>query len=400
MKPKFYRKVLKNGMTVLFEKRKLPVVSISFSVKAGGINENIKEKGIFHFIEHLLYKGTNKRNAKQIAEEIEKRGGELNGFTDETVTSFWCSIPSKFLYVALDVLSDMVKNPKFDSKEMSKERKVIFEEIKLRKDNPSTYVIDKINGLLYDGTLGKDLIGTEETMNSIGRKEIVEKFQKTYTSNNLILTVVGNANFKEIVNFAEKNFSNQKGEILEQPISLKNGERMEKREGIDQANLIFAYHLPLEKRKLFAGIILTTLMAEGMSSRLFSEIREKRNLAYAVKGDSAIHKKYAHNLIYVGTSKENVEKVKKLILKEFEKVSRKLEEKELFKIKDQIVGNYYLSQESSQSQMVNLIYEELKGNAKTFYEFEKEIRKVRLEEVKKLAKDALNKHSFLALVPK
>src|SRR5208283_3370309 len=111
---KFYRKVMKNGMTILFEKREIPVVSIAFAVRAGGNNESIEEKGISHFIEHMLYKGTPKRNSKKIAEEIENNGGELNGFTAEEIVAYWCKMPSEHLNVALDVLSDMVKNPLFD----------------------------------------------------------------------------------------------------------------------------------------------------------------------------------------------------------------------------------------------------------------------------------------------
>jgi len=136
MRGKFFRKVLKNGMTVLFEKRDIPVVSVAFAVRNGGVNESTNEKGISHFIEHMLYKGTPTRNAKKIAEEIERNGGDLNGFTAETITAYWCKMPSKHLDIALEVLSDMVKNSLFDEKEMEKERKVIFEEIKKYHDNP------------------------------------------------------------------------------------------------------------------------------------------------------------------------------------------------------------------------------------------------------------------------
>ena len=170
MKPKFYRKVLKNGMTVLFEKRENPVVSVAFAVRCGGINADQHEKGISHFIEHLLYKGTPKRNSKQIAEEIEKKGGILNGFTDESVTAYWCKIPSKHLDTALTVLSDMVKNPLFDEKEIEKERKVIFEEIKMYKDSPTNYVFHEIQKSLYKEPFGSPLIGTERTLNSLTRE--------------------------------------------------------------------------------------------------------------------------------------------------------------------------------------------------------------------------------------
>ncbi len=385
-------------MTVLLEKRKLPVVSVAFAVRYGGINEVISEKGIAHFMEHMFYKGTSKRNAREIAEEIERNGGELNGFTTELMTAFWCKMPSNKLNVALDVLGDMVKNPKFDEKELEKERQVIFEEIKMYKDNPRLYVMDEVQKSLYDGTMGVNLIGTFETMGKINRKKMLEKFKEVYTPNNLILGVVGDADFEKIIEFAEKNFGKEKGKIPKQKFNLRNKIKTEKRKGIDQANLVFAYHVPVSKnKKSNAAKVLSALMAEGMSSRLFSEIREKRNLAYAVKGDSLITKDFAYNLVYVGTMKENVEKIKKLILEEFEKVAEELDEKELKEVKEQLIGQYQISMEDSQTQMVNLLFYEVDGNAKKFYDFEKNIRAVKLEDVKKLAK--LKNYSFFALVP-
>jgi len=398
MKPIFYRKILNNGMTIIFEKRQIPVVAVAFAVRNGGINETISEKGISHFMEHMLYKGTKKRNAKKIAEEIEKKGGELNGFTDETVTAYWCKMPSQHLNVALEVLGDMVRNPLFDAKELEKERQVIFEEIKMRKDSPHVYVLDNIQRELYNGTLGKNLIGTYETMKAIDRKKLISRYKQIYKPNNMILGVVGDANFDNILEFAEKNFGKIKGKIPKIKFSAKNSIKIEKRKGIDQANLVFAYHVPLStNQKSYAAEILGTLMAGGMSSRLFSEIREKRNLAYSVKGDSSITRFFAYNSIYVGTTKQNVELVKKIILKEFEKVAENLTEKELNQVKEQLIGNYHISMEDSQMQLINLLLQEIDGNAKKFYEFEKNILKVRLEDVKHLAK--LKKYSFLALVP-
>jgi predicted Zn-dependent peptidase len=401
MEPKFYRKVLKNGMTIVFEKRDLPVVAVAIAVRNGGMNESLSEKGISHFIEHMLYKGTPSRDAKKIAEEIEKKGGELNGFTDEIITAYWCKMPSKHLNTALEVLSDMIKNPLFDKEELEKERKVIFEEIKMRKDNPHIYVLDNVQGELYNGTLGENLIGTHETMNSIDREKIFEKFKQVYQPNNLILGIVGDADFKKIVQFAENNFENIKGKVPSQKFSLKNGSKIEKRKGIDQVNLIFAYHVPLAKdKKSYAAEVLGTLMAGGMSSRLFSEIREKRNLAYAVKGETNINQFFAYNVIYVGTTKQNMELVKKLILEEFKKVSKELTEKELNEIKEQLVGNYDISMEDSQTQLINLLLYEIDGDAKKFYDFEKNIRSVKLEDVKKLASEIKEKnYSIMALVP-
>ncbi len=398
MNKKFHKKVLKNGMTILFEKRSLPVVSIAFAVRNGGVNESEKEKGISHFIEHMLYKGTPTRNSKKIAEEIEWNGGELNGFTSEEIVAYWCKMPSKKLNVALDVLSDMVKNPLFDAKELEKERKVIFEEIKMYHDNPRLHVFDEIQKSLYTGTMKINLAGTFETMNAVDRKKIKNKFEEIYQPNNMILCVVGDANFNEIVKFAEANFEDKKGKIIEQKFDLRNEVKIEKRKGIDQANLVFAYHVPLAgDKKCYAAQVLSCLMAEGLSSRLFSEIREKRNLAYSIHGGANINKDFAYNFIYVGTMKENVEKVKKLILEEFEKVTKELGEEELNKIKGQLIGQHNISMEDSQTQMINLLLHEINGGAKDFYEFEKNISDVKLKDVKNLAK--IKKYSFFALVP-
>jgi predicted Zn-dependent peptidase len=398
MKPDFYRKVLKNGMTVIFEKRDVPVVSVGFAVRNGGINETAPEKGISHFIEHMLYKGTPTRDAKKIAEEIEKRGGDLNGFTDESITAFWCKMPSKHLSIALEVLTDMIKNPLFDKTELEKERKVIFEEIKMYHDNPRMHVFDEIKKCLYNPPFGMNLAGTFESMSSIDRDKMVKKFREIYNPNNLILTVVGDADFEDLVEFAEKNFGNEKGRVPELKIIERNDSKAETRRGIDQANLVFAYHAPLANdKKSYAAKVLSVLMAGGMSSRLFSEIREKRNLAYAVRGDSDINKKFGYNFIYVGTTKENVEVVKELILEEFKKVAENLDESELREIKEQIIGNHQISMEDSQSQMASLLYYEINGNAKDFYKFEKNISEVRLKDVKEMAK--IKDYSFFALVP-
>ncbi len=398
MKPEFYRKVLDNGMTILFEKRDIPVVSVAFAVRCGGLNEEEHEKGISHFIEHMLYKGTKKRTSKQIAEEIEKRGGDLNGFTDNMITAYWCKMPAKHFGVALDVLSDMLKNSLFDKNEMEKERKVIFEEIKMRKDNPRVYVMDKMHSFLYEKPFGTNIIGTYESMNSITREKILKRLKEVYTPNNLILAVVGNAEFADILKFAEKNFGKEKGKVKKIKTVLKNEIKTEGRKGIDQANLIFAYHVPVSSdKKSYAALILNTLMADGLSSRLFSEIREKRNLAYAIHGSSEITKEYAYNIVYVGTTKEKVEEVKKLIIQEFDEVSKNLTEKELHQIKEQVIGNYQISMEDSQSQMVNLLSYEIDGNAEKFYDFEKNIISVNLKDVRELAK--IKNYSFLALVP-
>ncbi|MBD3247591.1 hypothetical protein GF378_03155 [Candidatus Pacearchaeota archaeon] len=400
MKENFKKKVLENGLTILFEKRDLPIASMAIAVKNGAINESLEEKGISHFIEHMLYKGTSTRTNKEIAEEIEKNGGELNGFTSELVTAYWCKMPSNHLNVGLEVLADLVKNPLFDEKEIEKERNVIFEEIKMYHDNPKMHAFHEIEKNLFSGSLSVSILGTKNTMKSLDKEKLVKRFERTYTPNNMIVCIVGDADFNEIVKFAQKNFGIKKGSVPKQKFGFKNSSRIETRKGIDQANILFAYHVPLLKnKKSYAARVLSTMIAEGMSSRLFSEIREKRNLAYAVKGDSDINNSFAFNYIYVGTTKDKVKKVKELILNEFKDISENLVEDELNQVKEQIKGNHRIGLEDSQQQMVNLLYAETNAKAELVYDFEENISNVRLEDVKEIAKKAYKEYSFFALVP-
>ena len=400
IKPRFYKKILKNGMTVLFEERKNSgVVSVALAARYGGIHESENEKGISHFIEHMLYKGTKNRTSKQISWEIEKNGGILNGFTEEELTAYWCKMPADKIDIALDVLSDMILNPLFDAGEMEKERKVIFEEMKMRKDMPNMFVVDKIQSLLYSGNLGFDLIGTEKSMSSITREKILDKFKKVYGSENLMLCVVGDSNFEKLCDFCEIKFSKSRFSMEEPKIITKNEEKILSRTGVDQANMILAFHSPIvPDEKVYACQVLNCLMVGGMSSRLFQEIREKRNLAYAVKGGYSGGKRYGYSSIFVGTSPDNIEKVKQIILEEFVKI-KDIDEKEIEQVKDQLIGNSKISKEDSQGQMLDLLYNEVWGDAKKSYEYESNIKKVKSIDVKDMSKN-IKKYSLIALVPK
>ncbi len=396
------RKVLKNGMTVVFKPRENNVVSVAFAVRYGGGYEKSEDKGIAHFIEHMLYKGTDKRNSKEISTEIEKKGGELNGFTSEQVTAFWCKIPSKHLKTALDVLSDVVKNPLFRDEEVEKERKVIFEEMKMYKDNPQMHVFDKFKGCLYKGDFAESIIGSEYSMKNNDKEKLKNSFNKVYCPSNIVLAVVGDADFEELCDFAEKNFEDKVCENLEKPVIEKiTKEEIEERGEIGQANFILGFHTPLPSdEKYYAAHLLLDLMADGMSSRLFSEIREKRNLAYAIKGFIEGEKDFSYAGIYVGTMKENVEKVKGLILEEFEKVTKELEEDELNQIKEQMIGNYLISQEDSHNLLFNLLLAEIRGDVKDVDEFIEKVKNVKLEDVKEIANEVKNNYGFFALIPK
>jgi len=397
---KFLKRKLKNGMVVLMEKRELPLVSASITNRFGGSYENSKIKGIAHFIEHLVFTGTKTRSHEDISREIEKKGGILNAYTANEVTSFWFKLPSKHLFSGMNIITDIMKNPKFDKKKFEKEKKVILEEIKMYRDDPQKHVFEKIEEVLFETPFGDGIIGSEETIKAMDRDFVYEYYQMAYNPENYIATIVGDGDFEKICEYLEKSFE-KKGRGIEQPkIVKKNGEIIEEREGIDQANFIFAVHAPLMHEKEYPVLeVLDAYLADGMSSRLFLKIREEKGLAYAVKSSINAEKNYSYYIIYVGTTKEAVPEVKKLILEGFAEI-KDMGEKDLKEAKERVIGLMRVESEDSSRVMHELLFSELSGKAEDYYEFEKKINKVELGEVKKLASELIKGYSTAAVLPK
>lgn len=396
----FFKRKLKNGMVVLMEKRDLPLVSVSITNPFGGSYENSKIKGIAHFIEHLVFTGTKTRSHEDISREIEKKGGILNAYTANEVTSFWFKLPSKHLFSGLDILVDIMKNPKFDKKKFEKEKKVILEEIKMYRDDPQKHVFEKIEEAMFEKPFGEGVIGSEETIKAMNRDFVYDYYQKAYNPENYIATIVGGGDFEKICEYLEKSFE-KKGKGVEQPkIVKKNSEVREERAGIDQANFIFAVHAPQVIEKNYPVLeVLDAYFADGMSSKLFLKIREERGLAYAVKSSINAEKNYSYYMIYVGTTKEAVPEVKKIILEEFAKI-KDMGERDLKEAKERVIGLIHVESEDSSKVMHELLFHELAGKAEDYYEFEKRINKVTLEEVKKLASELIKGYSTAVVLPK
>jgi len=392
----FKREVLDNGLTVIFEKRKTPVVSIASSVKFGAQYEKESIKGISHFIEHLVFKGTKKRSVTEIPQEIEGKGGILNAFTSEEITSYWNKLPSKYFKLGSDISRDLILNPLFEEKALERERKVILEEIKMYHDNPSTYVVWKIKEMLYKKPFNMSIAGTLKSVAGLSRKKVLDLFHAIYSTNNMIFSVVGNVSWKDVLKEAKK-FPKTNKKINSIPIILKNGQLVKKRKGIDQAHEVFGFHMPkLNDKNRYAAEIFDSILGGGLSSRLFQEIREKRGLCYAIKGNLEQSKDYAYEMIYVGTVKEKIEQIKKLILKEIKKLGS-LKQRELSEAKERLIGLRQISKEKCDSTMVELLLEEIGGDAENYYKYEDNVNKVKLRDVRDLSK--LKGYSFVALVP-
>jgi len=396
----FQRKVLQNGITIIHESRDLPLVSLSITNKFGAAFEESKIKGVAHFIEHLLFTGTKTRSNEQIAKEIEKKGGVLNAFTSHEVTSYWFKLPSEHLFSGLNILVDMIKNPLFDKEKFEKEKKVILEEIKMYHDAPSMHVFEQIEKNMFEKPFGELIIGNKETVSAIDRDFVAEYFKKMYSPENYIVTIVGSCDLDKVCQFLEENFSreNKQQEII--PVKKKNSHSVEERPGIDQAHLVFAMHAPLPQESNHHVLeVLDAYLASGMSSRLFLEIREKRGLAYAVQSNIDSEKNYSVYRIYVGTMKEAIEEVKKLIIQEFQNIE-KMTQTNLEESKQRVIGLKKVTSEESSSVMNELMFNELSGSAEDYYKYEEKIKTVTLDQVKSLASSLIKEYSTAAIVPK
>jgi len=394
--PEFYRKKLDNGLVVIFEKRQTPVVAVASSVKFGAQYETGEIKGISHFIEHLVFKGTKHRTVQEIPQEIESKGGILNAFTGEEVTSYWNKLPSKFFELGADITRDLVLNPLFGEGALERERRVILEEIKMYHDNPSTHVLEKIKEMLYEKPFNMSIAGNSKTVSGLTRNRIIKLFDSIYSTNNMIFSVVGDASWDSVLNEARK-FPKIKKKVDFIPIITRNGELIEKRKGIDQAHEILGFHMPkLTDKNRYAAEIFDSILGGGMSSRLFQEIREKRGLCYAIKTNLDQSKDYAYEVIYAGTVKEKIKEIKEVVLKEIKKL-KGLKKSDFNESKERLIGLRQINKERCDSAMTELLLEEIGGDAENYYKYEENINKVKLKEVQDISK--LKGYSFVALVP-
>jgi len=382
----FKKKVLDNGLTVLFEKRDVPVTTVMLAAKYGSGYDSVDEKGMAHFMEHLCFKGTEKRNVKEIADEVEKVGGELNAFTHEETTAYYVKLPSEHLGVAMDVIFDIFFNPVFPEGEVEREAQVICEEIKMYRDNPMRHTFDKIKENLYEEPFGYSGLGRAEKVKEMSRDQLFDHHRKMYVPSNSILCVVGNNDFDEVVKMAESMCVDGEDVSVDVPeIVKKNVKDVEGRGDLHQTNLALGFHFPYAGEKdRYAAEVFSAILGQGMSSKLFSEVREKRGLVYGVKSDLDLGKNYGYMVIWAGTDPSKVDEVNEICRNEFEKMGD-ISQEELDEAKVQVVGNRHVESEGSNETAVGLIMEEIAGDAEDYYEYEKRIGEVTLDDIKKLA---------------
>jgi predicted Zn-dependent peptidase len=396
---KFQKKVLANGLTVLFEQRDVPVTTVMLAVKYGAAYESVEEKGMAHFMEHLCFKGTGKRTVKQIAEEVERVGGDLNAFTHEEITAYYAKLPSVHLDVAMDVIFDVFFNASFPEAEVEKEANVICEEIKMYRDDPLRHSFDMIRENLYEAPFGKSTLGHQKGVKGMTREKLFVKHREMYVPSNSVLCVVGNNNFDEIIERAES--VSTEGESVDAKIpeiKKRDVKDKEERAGVEQTNLVLGFHFPFSGESgRYAAELFSTILGDGMSSKLFTEVREKKGLVYGVKANLDLGKNYGYMIIWAGTDPEKEKEVVDICLKEFGKM-KDISEAELAEAKVQVVGGRDVESEGSSETAVNLIMEEVAGNAEDYYKYKEKIDAVSLEDIKKLA--GISEYASFSLGPK
>lgn len=360
--------------------------TIGLWVKCGSTSETKTNNGVSHFIEHLLFKGTKKRNAKMIASEIEGVGGILNAFTGREYTCFYSKVLNKDLNMAADLLTDMFLNSLFDAKELEKERMVVMQEISMVEDTPDDLVHDLFFEKFWqDSPYGRPILGTDKTLGNLKRESILDYFENNYTIDNLVICIAGGFKKKDILNILEKKFKRFKrqGTSPASDLPVQSRGSFVERKKLEQAHFCLGVKaIPQVSEDRFKLYLLNTILGSGMGSRLFQEVREKRGLAYSVFSYLSLLKETGSLVVYCGTGKKDFKKSVDVILKEVKKLKKTITKEELKSAKDQLKGGLLLSLETSDSKMMKLARDEIYyGNYQSSDSIIKNINKVTLDDV-------------------
>ena len=367
----FAKTVLDNGIRIVsHEMPEHRSVSLGIWVENGSRHETPGENGISHFIEHLLFKGTERRSAAEIAEEMDAVGGVINAFTAKEHTCYYAKVLDENLPLAIDLLSDIFLHSKFDEEEIERERSVILQEISQAEDTPDDYVHDLFNlDLFQDHPIGRPICGTAETVNRFSREDFVQFFRSRYQPRRVIVAAAGHLSHGHIVT----EMAARLGSVVASGVGADmdtsdGGPPLEIRRGVfphqkalEQAHLCMGVPgLAQAHPKRYVGYVLNTLLGGGMSSRLFQEIREKRGKAYSVYSFSSSYRDVGYFGVYAGTSVESTQEVVELVLKELKSLADgKITDEELGRTQGQLVGSMILGLESTDSWMSHVARNEI-----------------------------------------
>ena len=392
-----YRKTtLNNGVRIITET--MPHVrsaAIGIWADVGSAVERAEERGISHLVEHMLFKGTQRRSAQAIAEEMDGVGGNLNAFTDKETTCYYAKVIDHHVPLAVDVLTDMFLHSTFDRSELEKEQRVILEEIKMYDDSPDELIHDLfIQTMWSDSSLGAPTIGFADTVTSLTRDDLKAHMRRRYAPNSVVVAAAGHVKHAEIVELFRGAFADFKGKCkLPEPADPRTTpSTLFRTKDSEQAYLVLGTQgLSVRDERRYTLSVLDTILGGGMSSRLFQEIREKRGLVYTVYSFQAAYRGAGLFAVYAGTSPDNVRECICVVRDQFAQLrDQRVEDEELRLAKEHIKGNLTLSLESTSSRMIRLGRSEFSlGRNLTSEEIESRIEAVTSEEIQALASDLL-----------
>ena len=352
---------LDNGIRVVTEE--IPYVnsiSIGVWVKSGSRYENKKNNGVSHFIEHMLFKGTKKRSARQIAEEIEDLGGQINAFTGKEATCFYVKLLDEHFNVGIDVLSDMILNSKFNEEDIEKEKSVILEEINMYEDSPEDLVIDLLSEATWgDDSLSFPILGVKDTIASLKREDIIDYFYKHYVTQNMVIAVAGNFNEKALFKVLNDKFGQWEGDkSSEQNLSTPEINRniLVKNKDIEQVHVALTLDgIELGNDKLYPLLAINNYFGGGTSSKLFQTFREEKGYVYTIYSFPSPYKNKGSFNVYFALNDQYMDEAINLFYIEIKKILEyKMNNQEIVKAKEQLKGNYILGLESVSSRMFSL----------------------------------------------
>ncbi len=388
----FTKQVLPNGLTVVVEE--IPYVrsvSVGVWVAAGSRYESDENAGISHFLEHLFFKGTERRTAKDIAESIEGVGGQLNAFTAKEYACYYAKVLDEHLPLAMDVLSDMIRHSKFAQADIEKERGVILEEIRMYEDTPDELVHDLFLQTVWEGhPLGRAILGTEESVGSLDRDRIVSYYQGMYCPNNVVVAAAGHVTAKEIIDMVAEAFGTMEGCSMRLPSMSPeaHSDILLRAKATEQVHLCMGSKaVPLDDDDYYATQVLNTITGGGSSSRLFQEIREERGLAYSVYSYISAYKDAGLFTAYAGMSPDQAAAVTELMMKVLSRLADEGPTKEeLERAREQLKGGLMLGLESTSNRMTRIGKNEITlGRHITPDEIIDKVNAVTLQDINRLA---------------
>lgn len=396
----FKKEYLENGLPVVMESLKnMRSVVIGIWVKVGSRSEKTEKNGISHFLEHMFFKGTKKRSAKDISFEIDSLGGELNAFTSRENTTFYIKMLDEYLEQGLELLSDIFLNSTFPEEDIEKEKTVIKEEIKMVEDTPDDYIHDLSNQTIWGSTgLGQSVLGRRETIKSFTREDLLSHIRKYYGTKDTVISCAGNIEHDRIIPLLSKNLGNlrrgSEPELGDTPEFRSKVEVYHKE--LSEAHLCLGIRgLPQSNKERYVFFLLNTILGAGVSSRLFQEIREKRGLAYSIYSFVASYHDTGVWGVYAGVSRKKVEEVLELVLSELYDLKDTVTETELARAKNQLKGNIILGLESSSGRMNNIARQEIYyGKYHSPKEIINGIESITLDQVRNLAERLIQREYF------